>query len=127
VALLHSCPDGQAAHSAPPAPHDALDSLASTSHEPLLQQPLHEPPPQLQTPLEHACPEEQALHEAPAVPHTEVDWDAYRTHVLPLQQPAGHDAASQMQLPLAVLHVCPVPHAAQVAPPVPQESAVSDP
>ena len=103
-----------------------FDSLASSSQEPLLQQPAHEPPPQLQTPLEQACPDEHALQVAPPVPHTELDCEPYRTHVLPLQQPLGHDAASQMQVPLAVLQVWPEAHVAQVAAPVPHEDAVSD-
>jgi hypothetical protein len=44
---------------------------------------------------------------------------------LPLQQPPGHDAASQMHLPLA-LHSCPDAHAAHAAPPVPHDEADSD-
>jgi hypothetical protein len=75
VLVLHSWPVEQAAHAVPPAPHDAFDSLDSSSHVEPLQQPEHEDPPQLHTPLVHACPEPHVLHTAPAVPHTENDCD----------------------------------------------------
>jgi hypothetical protein len=68
----------------------------------------------------------QAPHAAPPVPHCEVDCEEYRTHVLPLQQPAGHEFASHTHWPFA-LHSCPLAHAAQLAPAVPQEPAPSEP
>jgi hypothetical protein len=39
--------------------------------------------------------------------------------VVPLQQPFGHEAALHPHEP--EMHCCPAPHAAQLAPPVPQE------
>jgi hypothetical protein len=36
-----------------------------------------------------------------------------------LQQPAGHELASQTQVPVVVLHACPVAHDPHAAPPVP--------
>jgi hypothetical protein len=44
-----------------------------------------------------------------------------------LQQPFGHEVASQTHLPVVLLHSCPVPHAAQLAPAVPQELFDSEP
>jgi hypothetical protein len=69
VLLLHSSPAAQATHVAPPEPHEEFDSLESASHVVPLQQPEHEPPPQLHTPLEHVSPVPHAPHVAPAVPH----------------------------------------------------------
>jgi hypothetical protein len=40
---------------------------------------------------------------------------------LPLQQPSGQELALQTHAPVVVLHAWFVPHAAQVAPPVPHE------
>jgi hypothetical protein len=45
--------------------------------------------------------------------------------VLPLQQPLGQELALQMHWP-AELHVCPLEHVPQAAPPVPQELLVSE-
>jgi hypothetical protein len=45
--------------------------------------------------------------------------------VPPLQQPLGHEVASQTHCPVA-LHSWPVPQAAQLAPPVPQDDADSE-
>ena len=45
---------------------------------------------------------------------------------MPLQQPLGHEAASHMHCPFAVLHVWPDPHAAHAAPPAPHEVADSE-
>jgi hypothetical protein len=70
VVVLHSWPDGQASHAAPPAPHDMLDSLVSASQVDPLQQPAHDPPPQLQRPLVQVSPVPQAVQAAPAVPHS---------------------------------------------------------
>ena len=70
-APLHSCPVAHAAQAAPPAPQDELDSFESASHDPPLQHPPHDVPPQLHAPLAQAWPEEHALHAAPPVPHSE--------------------------------------------------------
>jgi hypothetical protein len=75
-AALHSCPDGQAPHVAPPAPHELLDSLASASHAPPLQQPAQDAPPHAHCPTAHASPDEHAPQAAPALPHSFDDWDA---------------------------------------------------
>jgi hypothetical protein len=72
VAVLHSCPVVHAAHTAPPAPHDALDSLVSGSHVEPLQQPAHPPPPQLHVPFEHPLPPLHGAQAAPPVPHSEL-------------------------------------------------------
>jgi hypothetical protein len=54
LVVLHSWPDEQAAHAAPPEPHEVFDSLESGSHVvPPLQQPAHEVPLHEQEPLEH--------------------------------------------------------------------------
>jgi hypothetical protein len=55
-----------------------------------------------------------AKHDDPAPPQFIVE---RTSHVVPLQQPAGHDVASQMQLPPA--QRCPPPHCA----PLPQVQA----
>jgi hypothetical protein len=62
-------------------------SFAGWMHDPLLQQPLHELPPQLQVPFVQASPLPQAEQAAPSVPHLLLDCPVYGTHVLPLQQP----------------------------------------
>jgi len=54
VVVLHSLPDGQAPHAAPPAPHELLFSLESASQLVPLQQPAHAPPPHEHTPLVQA-------------------------------------------------------------------------
>jgi hypothetical protein len=41
--------------------------------------------------------------------------------VLPLQQPSGHELASQIHWPVLLLQAWFVPHAAQLAPPVPHD------
>ena len=92
------------AHAAPPVPHEVFDSEAYGSHDVPLQQPAHEPPPQLQTPLEQESPLPHEPHAAPPVPHCPCDCEAYSTHVLPLQQPLGHEAASQTHCPVLLLH-----------------------
>jgi hypothetical protein len=74
VLLLHSWPAAHAWHVAPPAPHEPLLSDASASQEDApLQHPVHDPPPQLQTPLAHESPMPHAVHAAPAVPHCAAD------------------------------------------------------
>jgi hypothetical protein len=105
-------------------PHEVLDWPANASHVPPLQQPGHDPVPQLQVPDEQESPVPHAAHAAPPVPHWLADCAAKRTHVLPLQQPLAHEVASQTHWPLA-LHSVPEGHVAQVAPPVPHEIVVS--
>jgi hypothetical protein len=121
VVLLHSWPDGHAAHVAPLAPHEVFDSLESASHVPPVQHPAHDAPPHAHAPVTHACPELHALHDAPPVPHSELVCEAYKTHVLPLQQPLWHDVPLHTHVPVVVLHAWFDAHAAQVAPPVPHE------
>jgi hypothetical protein len=75
VLVLHCWPEPHGVQAAPPTPHMELLSLESGSHVDPLQQPAHEVPPQLHTPLVHACPEAHVLHAAPAAPHTENDCD----------------------------------------------------
>ncbi len=131
VLLLHSWPDEQAAHVAPPVPHEVFDSAVYASHVPVvppLQQPFghvlasHEQVPLVvsHSPLVHDT------HAAPPVPHIVADSEVYATHVLPLQQPFGHEVALHTHCPLVVLHICPVPHAAHAAPPVPHDALVSE-
>jgi len=104
VVTSHSCPEGHAAHAAPPAPHDVLDSLDRASHVPAaVQQPEHDPPPHEQVPLEHE-PVEHTLHVAPPVPHCEPDCEAYGTHVLPLQHPLAQEVVLHTHCPLFVSH-----------------------
>jgi hypothetical protein len=126
VLVLHSSLAPHATHVAPPAPHEAFDSLESASHVEPLQQPAQAPPPQVHIPLEQAPPLAHAVHAAPAVPHWLDDCDAYATHVPPLQHPLGHEVVSQTHCPVALLHSCPAGHAAQLPPPVPQEPFDSD-
>jgi hypothetical protein len=126
VLLSHSCPAPQALHVAPAAPHDAVDSLASGSHDAPVQQPAHDPPPHVQAPLAQESPLPHALHATPAVPHWLDDCVAYSTQVLPLQQPVGHEVASQTHPPVALSHSWPDRHAPQVAPPAPHEAFDSD-
>ncbi len=85
---------------------------------------------QVQVPLVVSqSPFEHAAQVAPAVPHELPDCEPHGSHVPPvppLQQPFGHDAASQMHVPLLVLHSRPVPHAEQLPPAVPHWALVSD-
>jgi hypothetical protein len=75
VLVLHSWPAEHAAHAAPPDPHEAFDSPDTGSHTEPLQQPEHEEPPQLHTPLTHACPEPHVLQAPPPVPQADADCD----------------------------------------------------
>jgi len=52
--VLHASPAAHALHVVPPAPHDPFVSLPSASHVPALQQPAHDEPPHVHTPLEQA-------------------------------------------------------------------------
>ncbi len=72
VVLLHSWPEPQAAHAAPPVPQEALVSDAYASHAPVeVQQPFG----QVFASHEHVPfvvsqrPFEQDVHAAPPVPH----------------------------------------------------------
>jgi hypothetical protein len=56
------------------------------------------------------------------VPHSFEDCEEYPTQVEPLQQPLGQELALHTHWPLA-LHAWPDTHAAQLAPPVPQDDA----
>jgi hypothetical protein len=123
---LHVWPVAHAPHVPPLAPHDALDSPASASHAPPLQQPGQDAPPHAQAPFEHASPDAHVLHVAPPLPHSEDDCATYATHALPLQQPFEHELAVQTHWPFAP-HAWPVAHPPHVAPAVPQEVADSDP
>jgi hypothetical protein len=78
--LLHSWPELQAPHVAPPVPHELFDSDAYGSHVPVappLQQPFghvlasHEQRPSVvsQTPFA------QVAHAAPPTPHCAGDWE----------------------------------------------------
>ena len=93
---LHSCPDGHAAHAAPPAPHDVSDSALGSSHVSLVvQHPGHDVPAHEQAPAEHEAPLRHGLHAAPPVPHSPADWDGPTSTQAPmaLQQPPGHEVA----------------------------------
>jgi hypothetical protein len=125
-APLHSWPVAHAAQAAPLAPHVMFVSFASWMHDPLLQQPLHEPPPQLHVPFVQASPLPQAEHAAPAVPHLPLDCPEYGTQVLPLQQPMGQDVASHTHWPVVVLHSWPALHAPQAAPAAPHKELDSE-
>jgi hypothetical protein len=75
--VSHSWPEAHAAHSVPPAPHDAFDSLDSASHVPPdVQQPLHAEPPQVHAPPEQLPPVAHGAHTAPPLPHDEGDCEA---------------------------------------------------
>jgi hypothetical protein len=55
VLVLHTCPVAHAAHDAPFAPHDEVDSLPSVSHAPVdWQQPAQAPPLHEHVPLAQA-------------------------------------------------------------------------
>ncbi len=117
----HSLPDPQAAQATPAAPQELLFSLATGTHDVPLQQPPHEPPPQLHEPFEQLSPLPHGAHVAPLVPHDVPDCAEYGSQVPvvpPLQQPFAHEVASHTHWPLA-LHSSPVAHAAHLAPPAP--------
>jgi hypothetical protein len=116
---LQACPAPHAAQTAPPAPHEPVDSLDSASQVPALQQPAQAVPPHVHAPPEHDSPFAHIPHAEPPTPQADPDCAPGRTHVLPLQQPLGHDVASQTHWPAAVLHSWPeaqVPHAAPFVP-----------
>jgi hypothetical protein len=114
-------------HTAPPAPHDAVDSFENVSHAPALQQPEQATPPQLHAPLEQASPVAHMPQAVPPVPHSDPDWADTATQTpAGLQQPPGHEDASHTHCPVA-LHSCPELHAAHALPPVPHELVACDP
>jgi hypothetical protein len=76
----------------------------------------------------HAWPDPHAVQAAPPVPQEPLDSAAYGSHVPALvQQPLGHEVASQTQVPVSVLHSCPVAQALQTAPPAPHDPLFSLP
>ena len=95
--VSHSWPAPHAAHSVPPAPHDAFDSLPSGWHiAPEVQQPAHAEPPQVHAPPEQLPPAAHGAHIAPALPHDVVDCALNGSHwPLAVQHPAGHVEGSQ--------------------------------
>jgi hypothetical protein len=124
---LHACPWPHAAHAAPLAPQEPVDSFESVSHAPALQQPAHAVPPHVHAPPEHDSPFAHIPHAEPPTPHTEPVCAAGRTHASPLQQPVGHDVWSQTHCPVDVLHSCPIAHPPHAAPPVPHDPVDCDP
>jgi hypothetical protein len=78
---LHSWPDGHAAQTAPPEPHEVFDSLVGASHLSLaVQQPGQDVPAQEQAPLVQFSPGAQELHAPPPVPHCVTDWAESEMH-----------------------------------------------
>lgn len=74
---LHSWPCAHPTQAAPPAPHDMFVSFERLSQVPAdVQQPVHDVPPQEQTPLEHVCAEPHVPQAAPPVPHSELVCEA---------------------------------------------------
>ena len=133
-AVLHVrplLPAVQSLQAAPPVPHDGPDCPAYFSHVPaIVQQPpghvfaSHEQVPLVVSHRLFA----HGPHVAPAVPHEAPVCEPHGWQVPigpPLQQPLGHDVASQMHVPFALLHSSPVAHGAQVAPAVPHEGVDS--
>jgi hypothetical protein len=130
---VHDCAPPQAAHVTPAVPHELFVSFAYDSHDPPvppLQHPAeHDVSSQTHFPLlsSHSSPAAHAAHIAPPVPHELFDSEAYPSHTPPaVQQPLGHDVPSHTHFPTLVLHSCPDPHEAHVAPPVPHEPFDSD-
>jgi hypothetical protein len=58
------------------------------------------------------------------VPHSLGPCEAYPTQALFWQQPFGHEAPSQVQVPVVAEHSRPLPHAVHEAPLIPQLVAV---
>ncbi len=90
--VSHSVPDGHAAHSVPPAPHDMFDSLDSGSHvAPDVQQPAHAEPPQVHAPPAQLPPAAHGAHIAPPLPHEAGDCALNSSHwPLAVQHPPAH-------------------------------------
>jgi hypothetical protein len=124
--VSHVCPDEQPTHATPLLPQDEIDSFASLSQLEPVQQPPHPMKAHEHVPLLQLSCVAHAPHTAPPVPHSEFDWAEVDTHVVPSQHPLGHEDPLQTHAP-APLHVWPFAHAAQLAPPVPQEPADSAP
>jgi hypothetical protein len=88
---LHVCPVPQAAHPAPPVPHEPFDCDEGASHVLPLQQPAgHELALHTHWPVvvSHTWPLPHALHVAPPAPHEPLFSFASASHPVPLQQPA---------------------------------------
>jgi len=103
-------------HDPPPLPHVWFDVLL---HTPLLQHPLHAPPPQLHAPAVHVCPVSHMPQALPPEPQAVAVSFASARHVAPWQHPFGHEPGVHVQTP-AALHACPLPQVVHAAPPVPQ-------
>jgi hypothetical protein len=128
VATLQSSPCAQAAHAAPPVPHDALDSAPYGSHVPVVvQQPFgHDVASQTHCPFVvlHAWPAAHALHTDPVAPHEVFDSLPSISQVpFAVQQPL-HDPPPQLQAPIE--HAWPFAHELQAAPAVPQVPPLCD-
>ncbi len=123
-------PTVQSLHAAPPVPQEVPVCAVYASHVPPVQHPLAQVSrSQAHVPfvVSHRPPAHAVLHALPPVPHNVPDWEAQGTQVFPLQHPFGQEPLLQVHVPLLTLHVCPVPHAPQVAPAVPHDGVDSDP
>jgi hypothetical protein len=111
-------------HAAPPDPHNVEDCEAKGMHVLPLQQPFgHELASQTHSPfaLLQSCSEAQDPHAAPLAPHEVLDSAAYSSHVpVDEQQPAHPEVELHTHCPLP-LHIVPVGHPPQAAPPAPHE------
>ncbi len=125
---LHSSPLTHARQATPSAPQDAFVSAVGSSQAPMaVQQPGHDVPAHVHAPMLHDSPEPHALHAEPPVPHWVPDCEVKGRHApAAVQQPLGHEVASQAQTPVLLSHSCPAAQAAQAAPAVPHDVAVSD-
>ncbi len=124
---VQDCPAAQPLQVAPPLPHWATVWLDGATQALPLQQPDGQLVPLhgvVHTPAAHTLPLAQAEQVLPDLPHWVSDWADCATQVLPLQQPDGHVVALQGVVQAPALQDCPVPHAAQAAPPLPQVEAV---
>jgi len=120
--VLHSVPEGHAAHVVPRAPQEVLVSLDSVSHVVPLQQPSQIVPPHEHAPPEHDWPLTHAAHAPPPAPHWAAVCAGKRTQApVGSQHPPGHEVASHAHWPVA-LHSLPDAHAAHALPPVPHDT-----
>jgi hypothetical protein len=112
---LHSCPDGHAAHAAPPAPHEVVVSDPYGTHVLPLQQPFgHEFASQTHCPpLLHVWPCAHAVQATPPAPHDCEFSFASGSHRPALQHPA-HELPLHEHCPF--VHTSPELHAPQAAP-----------
>src|SRR5256885_748431 len=141
-AVQPSAVEPHAVHAPPAVPQAAAEGVV---HVLPAQQPVgHDVPSQTHAPPRQCCPALQggpvphlqlppvqlsavtalqAVHAAPPVPHAARDGVV---HTVPAQQPAGHDVASQTQVPPT--QCCPVAHAVpapRVPPPAAQPPAAA--